>query len=210
MTSPHSALSRVGGIVLCGGQSRRMGRAKATLPFGSETLLERVVRIVGKVVDPVVVVAAADQTLPSLPDGVTIVRDPQPFLGPLAGLTVGLDALADRVDAAFLCACDVPLLETAWIEALIERMGEADAVVTRDDRFLHPLSAIYRTSLAGQARKLLEEERLRPLFLIEQSNAVVIDVEEFREISPHLSSLRNVNTPEDYAQLLDDCGLDAT
>ena len=49
---------RFGGIVLCGGKSERMGRPKLLLPFGDETMLARVVRIVGQVVSPVVVVAA--------------------------------------------------------------------------------------------------------------------------------------------------------
>lgn len=208
MTSSRPAAPHVGGIVLCGGQSRRMGRAKAMLPFGDETLLQRVVRIVGSVVDPIVVVAAADQPLPPLPGDVIVVRDRQPFLGPLAGLAIGLETLSRRADAAFLCACDVPLLEVAWIKALIDRLGDAEAVVTRDDNFLHPLSAVYHTSLAGRARELVDAERLRPLFLIEQSNAVILDVDDLRAVSPQLASLRNINTPEDYARLLGDCGLD--
>ena len=57
----------VGGIVLCGGQSSRMGRPKALLPFGPEVMLERVVRILSAVARPIVVVAAPDQELPPLP-----------------------------------------------------------------------------------------------------------------------------------------------
>ena len=56
-----------GGIVLCGGKSTRMGVAKAVLPFGPETMLQRVVRLLGTVVAPIVVVAARDQELPPLP-----------------------------------------------------------------------------------------------------------------------------------------------
>src|SRR5262245_3646442 len=47
----------VGGIILCGGQSKRMGRPKAWLPFAGETMLPRVVRLLGEVVQPIVVVA---------------------------------------------------------------------------------------------------------------------------------------------------------
>ena len=53
-----------GGIILCGGQSTRMGSSKALLPFGAETMLQRVVRLLATVVSPIVVVAAAEQSLP--------------------------------------------------------------------------------------------------------------------------------------------------
>ena len=66
---------RVGGIVLCGGESRRMGRAKAWLPFGDETMLQRVVRLLTENVHPLVVVAAPGQELPTIPTEVTVVRD---------------------------------------------------------------------------------------------------------------------------------------
>ena len=64
-----------GGIVLCGGKSTRMGVPKATLPFGPETMLQRVVRLLGTVVSPIVVVAAREQSLPQLPDGVMVAHD---------------------------------------------------------------------------------------------------------------------------------------
>jgi molybdopterin-guanine dinucleotide biosynthesis protein A len=71
----HPRSIRVGGIVVCGGKSSRMGRAKAWLELGRETFLQRVVRVLGEVVSPVVVVAAVGQELPPLPDDVEIVRD---------------------------------------------------------------------------------------------------------------------------------------
>ncbi|MCA9165188.1 MAG: NTP transferase domain-containing protein, partial [Planctomycetales bacterium] len=57
------------GVVLCGGKSRRMGESKATLPFGDELMVQRVVRLLSEVVSPIVVVAAEGQTLPELPAG---------------------------------------------------------------------------------------------------------------------------------------------
>ena len=51
-------MANVGGIVLCGGQSRRMGRPKAWLPFAGETMLARVVRLLSEAVSPIVVVAS--------------------------------------------------------------------------------------------------------------------------------------------------------
>src|SRR5436305_11914835 len=100
---------RVGGIVLCGGQSKRMGRPKAWLPFAGEIMLPRVVRLLREVVSPVVVVAAPDQDVPPLPADVAIVRDPERGRGPLQGLAAGLAALAE-VDAAYASSCDVPFL----------------------------------------------------------------------------------------------------
>ena len=79
-----------GGIVLCGGKSTRMGAPKATLPFGPETMLQRVVRLLGTVVSPIVVVAAREQVLPELPDGVIVTRDEREQQGPLEGLRAGL------------------------------------------------------------------------------------------------------------------------
>src|SRR5262245_42075162 len=104
---------RVGGIILCGGQSKRMGQPKAWLPFGGESMLARVVRLVSEIVHPVVVVAASDQVLPPLPSDIQIVRDEEKERGPLQGLAAGLTALQGLVEAAYLSSCDVPFLKPA-------------------------------------------------------------------------------------------------
>src|SRR5262245_7139211 len=109
-----------GAIVLCGGKSTRMGTAKAALPFGPESMLQRVVRLLGTVVSPIVVVAAQDQVLPELPQPIIVARDEREARGPLEGLRAGLKALPAHVDAAYVTSCDVPLLVTGFVERKIE------------------------------------------------------------------------------------------
>ncbi len=198
---------RVGGIVLCGGKSSRMGRPKAWLPFGPEVMLQRVVRILSQVVSPIVVVAAKGQDVPELPAGVEIARDEHEALGPLAGLAAGLDALGGRVDAAFASSCDVPLLEPAFVARIIASLEDYDLAIPRDGKFHHPLAAVYRTRLAATVRELIAADRLRPFFLIERSRAREIDVTELCAVDPELRSLRNINTPKEYEAALRDAGL---
>src|SRR5256885_15180752 len=98
-------MAHVAGIVLCGGQSSRMGRPKAWLPFAGEIMLPRVVRLLSEVVAPIVVVAAPGQDVPPLPPEVDVVRDPERGRGPLQGLAAGLAALKGKADAAYLSSC---------------------------------------------------------------------------------------------------------
>ena len=204
---PNAASQSVGGIVLCGGRSSRMGRPKLTLPFGDEPMLARVVRILRSTLGPVVVVAANGQEVPLLPSDVRILRDDQEHLGPLAGMAVGLRALAGEVDAAFVSSCDVPLLDPAFIAEVVRRMGTHELAVPKEGDFHHPLAAAYRTSLAGRASQLVAAQRLRPLFLIQASDSVEIPVDELRGVDPELQSLRNLNRPEDYETALRLAGL---
>ena len=116
-----------GGIVLCGGKSTRMGRSKALLPFGPETMLQRVVRLLGSVVQPIVAVAAVDQALPTLPASVIVTRDERGGRGPLEGLRAGLKALPPEVEGAYVTSCDVPL---PWLRFTITQSGSPAAPAT--------------------------------------------------------------------------------
>jgi molybdopterin-guanine dinucleotide biosynthesis protein A len=191
-----------GGIVLCGGRSSRMGQPKMSLPFGDELMLLRVVRILSEVVSPIVVVAAPDQEPPPLPDDVIIARDDQEGLGPLAGLAAGLAAMPAGVDAVYASSCDVPLLKPDFVRFLLDALGERQIVIPREEKFYHPLAAVYRTELAERVAAMVNAGRLRPVFLLDECDARTIDVEELRAIDPDLDSLRNLNTPEEYQAAL--------
>src|SRR3954471_20287396 len=88
---PEPVMGR-GALILCGGKSSRMGRDKATLQFGPELMLQRVVRLMSDVVGPaeITVVAAPNQSLPELPAAVRVARDNREFRGPIEGLATGL------------------------------------------------------------------------------------------------------------------------
>ncbi len=193
----------VGAVVLCGGKSSRMGADKASLPFGAESMLQRVVRLIQPAASRIVVVAAPDQLLPELPDAVWIARDPQPGWGPLQGIAVGLAELAPWTDAAFVTSCDAPFLRAAWLRRLADLLDDPWDIVapTHEDR-PQPLSAVYRTCLASKAFALLAEGERRPWTLMQQSRTLLTPAEALRDIDPLLESLRNLNHPQDYQQAL--------
>jgi molybdopterin-guanine dinucleotide biosynthesis protein A len=195
-------------VILCGGASQRMGRPKAWLPFGEERMLERVVRLAGTVARPIVVVAAADQMLPELRVDVTIVRDPVPGRGPLQGLAAGLGALPDSVELTYATATDVPFLEPRWIGRLVELSDGYDLVIPFVGGYHHPLAALYRRNTVLPAIEgLLIEDRLRLSILVDAVKTRVVDESEMKSVDPELQTLRNLNSPEDYARALADAGL---
>jgi molybdopterin-guanine dinucleotide biosynthesis protein A len=196
-----------GAVVLCGGESRRMGRPKAWLPFGEELMLERVVRLAGTVAQPMIVVAAPGQELPALAADVAIVRDSVSGRGPLQGLAAGLAAFDNSVDLIYATATDVPFLEPRWMTRLVELAAGYDLVIPHVAGFYHPLAALYRPAAVLPAiESLLLADRLRPVFLVEAVKTRVVDEGEMRAVDPALDTLRNLNYPEDYERALADAG----
>ena len=193
---------KFGGIVLCGGRSSRMGLPKATLPFGPEQMLQRVVRLLGEAVSPIVVVASPSQELPNVSDDVIIARDEREDRGPLQGLAAGLAAIKQRADAAYVTSCDVPLLVPEFVSRMGDLLAEHDLVVPKENQYHHPLAAVYRTSLLPQIQDLLAANRMRLIFLFENSDTLEVPVEQLRAIDPELATLANLNSPSDYTAAL--------
>jgi molybdopterin-guanine dinucleotide biosynthesis protein A len=173
-------------------------------------MLTRVLRLLGEVVRPIVVVAAADQELPPLPDGTLVARDERPGRGPLEGLRAGLSRFADRVDAVYATSCDVPLLAPGFVRRMIEFLEDYDIAVPTDGEFHHPLSAVYRVDVLAKIEALLAADRLRPGYLFDETNTRRVPVEELRRVDPQLHTLANVNRPADYFAALADAGFSAT
>ncbi|MDP7733795.1 molybdenum cofactor guanylyltransferase [Mycobacterium paragordonae] len=180
------------GVVVAGGESRRMGRDKATLPLpgGTGTMVERVVDVVSQRCSPVYVMAAPGQPLPALP--VQILRDEVRGLGPLPATGRGLRAAAAAgARYAFVAAVDMPSLTVDLIEELFRLAVETNAeVVMPWDGRSHYLAAIYRTDLADRIDTLVAAGARKMSDLIDASDAQQIVLTESE-------ALTNVNTADD-------------
>ncbi len=196
-------------MVLCGGESMRMGMPKALLPFGDELMLQRVVRILSGVVDSVVIVASATQQLPPLSGNIEVARDRREGCGPLEGLGVGLTALQEKADVVFVTGCDAPFLHHAFIERLFALLGEFSVAVPHEKSFYHPLAAVYRCSVLAEVEQLIAADRMRPAFLFDQVTTRKVSPEEWQDIDPDSNTLRNINQPADYFAALKIAGLTA-
>ncbi|WP_090773983.1 molybdenum cofactor guanylyltransferase [Nonomuraea maritima] len=199
------------GVVLAGGRSSRMGRPKAWLEWHGSTLLYRAAALLARTVDgPVVVVAAPGQELPPLPAGVSVAEDPVEGLGPMQGLAVGLAAVADRAETAFVCSTDMPFLHPAFVRRVLRGLAPGvDVALPVARGFRQPLAAGYRTSLAGLVTRLLAEGDLRPGMLYKHCEVVQLSDDDLladtqlARHDPELESVVNVNSPDDYAAARD-------
>jgi molybdenum cofactor guanylyltransferase len=192
-------MNPLGGIILAGGQSSRMGRPKPWLIIDGEPMLARIARVVSEVTSPVVVVAAVGQSLPELPANITRLDDDEPQLGPLMGLAVGLRALHTQAEAVFVTACDVPFFPVEGIRHLLANLGDADAVVPHVAGRKHLLTAVYRTRIWPQVVARLERRELALMGLLGE-----LQVNWVEDLPPEW--LTNLNTPEEYAANLPTLG----
>lgn len=192
-----------------------MGRDKASLPLGDESMLARVMRLIAEVVprEQFVLVAAAEQRLPPLPWEAIVVRDRVADQGPLPAIIEGLAALPTDVTAAFVTACDAPLLQPALVDRLFRLpSSEDDAVVPTEGERLHPLLAIYRPRVAEPLRRQLVAGTSSLHGALGASDLRVrrVPVGELRDVDAELRSLLNCNAWDDYEAVLNlalkECG----
>ncbi|MCR9116967.1 MAG: molybdenum cofactor guanylyltransferase, partial [bacterium] len=187
-------MPRLGVLILCGGESSRMGRSKADLPFGDETLLQRIERSLRAFSNKVAVVAAKDQQLPPLPPSVTIVRDERSKLGPLEGLRVGLSTLENDVDLVLATGCDLPFLTPAFGHSLVKILEEDSdiAATTVEDR-VSPLPALIRPRVHRTIASMLGSNQRRVSALFQEVQATLVGQDSMVDLLPH--DLLNVNRP---------------
>jgi molybdopterin-guanine dinucleotide biosynthesis protein A len=135
------------GLVLAGGESRRMGVDKGDLDYHGVSQRRHVANLLATVCEAVHISCRPDQ-VPRVEPGLSCLLDPAPDLGPLAGI---LAAFTHRPDAAWLVvACDLPGLDAGAIAALAAGRGpEWDAVAFRaTDGGPEPMAALWEPAMA--------------------------------------------------------------
>jgi molybdopterin-guanine dinucleotide biosynthesis protein A len=182
------------GVVLAGGDSRRMGQDKAELRVGGATLTARAAR---RLLGVCRRVAIADRgrgllpDLPCLPDG--------PGAGPAAGILGA--ALAWPGHPLLVLACDLPRVPEALLHELAWAEGaeEADWVVPRWERGLEPLCALYRPAALAALAAAVARGVAAPHRLAEVAGLRVryLEGERLSRFGPPADLFLNLNTAHD-------------
>jgi molybdopterin-guanine dinucleotide biosynthesis protein A len=179
------------GLVLAGGESRRMGRDKALLERDGKTQLAHIVELLEGCVDKVFVSTRADQNKDEERGRFEQVVDRYDDLGPVAGILSALDEYPE-VDW-LVVACDLPNIDEATIRHLLKHSrGEQPftAYSSSHDGLPEPLCAVYHSGCADIVRRFVDDGVNCPRKILIRSDTHLLE-------QPNPRALDNVNTPDD-------------
>lgn len=172
-----------------------MGRNKALLPYGNSNLLETVTARMGTVFGRVIISVQEAGSYPQM--GSIEVPDRYPETGPMGAIASLLESGEKRI---FCVACDMPFLNETLIKFLCG-FEDCDAVIPMWHGRVESLHALYSSALLPEFQRLLHEGRYKISDALLQSHVRYVNEEEIRPMDPKGHSFRNINTPEDFAEL---------
>lgn len=192
MTAGGESATGRAGFVLTGGNSSRMGRDKALLPYRGITLVEHVAAEVRRAAGSVVLVGPPERYKHL---GFPVIGDRMPGLGPLSGIHAALDS--SQAQWNLIVACDMPALDAAFLASLLDAAEQANApclLPVSDSGRPEPLCAVYRKdcleiiirALGAGVRKVTE---------------ALAGLPPVRYRTGDAARFQNANTPEDWALL---------
>lgn len=188
MTKPKLPVT---GVLLVGGESRRMGENKAFLMVEGQTLIERSLRVLANVCQEVVISCRSPEQYENL--GYPVVVDKVKGKGPLGGIYSVLTEA--KHESIFVMACDMPFVDEDGIRILYELMEDYDAVIPSTGGKIHPLYAFYHKRMLNLVKQNLQDEILKITRTLDECRTRKVEnINDF--------NLMNVNTPEDYQKIL--------
>jgi molybdopterin-guanine dinucleotide biosynthesis protein A len=192
-------VATVGAAILAGGRASRLGGCnKALLSLRGERFIDRQLRVLRPLFDPVLIVANDPAAFAGL--GVRVIPDlSAPATGPLVGILSALEQ--SPADALVCVGCDMPLLDPRALALVRDFAPEADVVVPAVAGRLEPLHARYARRVCATIRAQLARGEAKVDRLYATVATVHVPEADLRAIDPTLSFFENVNSPEDLLRL---------
>jgi len=185
-------------FVLAGGQSTRMGRDKALLRLGGQTLLERALASAHRIAPRVAILGSREKYAAS---GERIIEDEFPGCGPLAGIHAALGT--SETDLNLILSVDMPFVPLEFFTYLLERARSRPTALVTVPRIG---GIVQGTCIACRRsfRIVCENQLKLGLCKVEDSirlaNPQYIEEQEIRARGIGPDVFRNLNTPEDVAE----------
>lgn len=184
----------VSGVILAGGQSRRMGENKALMSLGGRRLIDRVVGALREVFDDLLMVTNSPEVYADV--GVPMVGDVLLGKGSLGGIYSAIYHVTTPY--CFVVACDMPFLNAALIRYLVAQRVGYDVVIPDVHGDMQPLHAVYGKACLQPIRRRLEADRLKIIGFLPDVRVRTVTADDLRHVDPALQAFRNLNTPEEF------------
>jgi molybdopterin-guanine dinucleotide biosynthesis protein A len=185
------------GLVLCGGESSRMGRDKALIPVGGTTLVVHTAQLLARIANPVLVAPGRPGRLGAL--GYEEVEDDPARTGPMGAIAAGLAASPHPLVA--VVAVDMPFASPALFSLLASLHGDEQAVVPRSGAGPEPLHAVYASSALPTMRASIGRGELAMQTILSRLRVRWVDEVEWAEADPSGRFAVNLNSEEDLTLL---------
>ncbi len=184
------------GIVLSGGENRRMGADKAFLKVAGVPMIERVLQSLRKVFQNIIIVTNAPHLYTQY-DAV-LVTDALEQRGPLTGIYSGLSQAATKY--GFVVACDMPFLNPNLISYMAGLAGGEDIVVPLFEGRPEPLHAVYSRNLLPVMEMQIKQEKRKIQDIFTGRSVRYVTDREIGRFDPSRRSFVNLNTPGEYEE----------
>jgi molybdopterin-guanine dinucleotide biosynthesis protein A len=179
------------GLVLAGGESRRMGRDKTLLTWGDGDLLDHALKRLRDVVVEARIVSGSEGR--HADRGVAVDTDAGTCA--LGGVLAGLVAAAGR--PGLVLAVDMPLVPSALLARLLEHARDGDVVVPLSPRGEEPMCALYGPACLEPIRRRLERGDLKMTAFWGDVRVHRLETREIADLGDPELMFLNVNTPLD-------------
>lgn len=182
---------KITGIILAGGESKRMGTDKAKVLFNSKNLIEYPVNLLKNKCDEILISSNNNNLLeyPYLKIKDAIVKK-----GPLSGIYSCLVKSTNSVNVVI--SCDMPLINSEFLDYLIENYNNEELIMPYYNSHFEPLIAIYSKSLIPKIEKLFSEKDYSPLSLIPVCNFKELEINNSLNFF-NSNLFKNINTLKD-------------
>ena len=192
-------VSNVLGVILAGGQARRLGGGdKALRELGGKPLLAHAIERLVPQVSQIIINANGDPArFDSFPHPV-VADTVEGFVGPLAGVLAGLEWAAENApDCEWIvtCATDAPFFPEDLVARLFEAVtqGDAELACAETNGRTHPVFGLWPVRLREDLRHALVVEELRKVDLWTARHGLASVDYPALVVDPFF----NINRPED-------------
>lgn len=190
-------IPRTTGVILAGGESRRMGSDKSLLALDGERFIERSYQLMASLFEEVLIVTNSPELYADIP--CRKVADIYRGKGALAGIHAGLHHASQP--QIFVVACDMPFLQPELIRHLCDATEQVDVHIPRTAAGLEPLHSCYRKTCLAAMEEVLAIDGRRIIDFFPAVRVAELPFESCLQFDPAGLSFHNINTPQDYFTL---------